>query len=208
MISKIINAVELGGILMYPLLILGLVALAITIDKILLYKRLAKLPKNLADLIENHEFSCQEFEENIKNLPSKNYYYMFFTVILKNRNKPIWFLESSAVDKAKLIEKSLNSSLWILETITTVAPLLGLLGTIIGMMDSFKLIGDDTLINPSGVTAGVAEALIATACGLVIAVISLFSFNYFSRQSDEVLDEMERLGTRIIDNIRLSTNLL
>jgi len=208
MISKIIKAVELGGILMYPLLILGLVALAITIDKILLYKRLAKLPKNLADLIENHEFSCQEFEENIKNLPSKNYYYMFFTVILKNRNKPIWFLESSAVDKAKLIEKSLNSSLWILETITTVAPLLGLLGTIIGMMDSFKLIGDDTLINPSGVTAGVAEALIATACGLVIAVISLFSFNYFSRQSDEVLDEMERLGTRIIDNIRLSTNLL
>lgn len=207
MISKIINAVELGGILMYPLVILGIVALAITIDKILLYKNLVKLPKKLSDLIENHEFSWQEFEENIKNLSSKNYYYMFFTVILMNRNKPIWFLESSAADKAKLIEKSLNSSLWILETITTVAPLLGLLGTIIGMMDSFKLIGDDALINPSGVTAGVAEALIATACGLVIAVISLFSFNYFSRQSDQVLDEMERLGTRIVDNIRLSTNL-
>lgn len=203
MISEIINIMELGGILMYPLLILAVVALAIIIDKILLYKKLVKLPKDLLELIETYDFSWQELEEKIKNLSPKNYYHVFFNVIVKNRTKPIWWLESRAADEAKLIEKSLNGALWILETITTVAPLLGLLGTIVGMMNSFKLIGEDTLINPTGVTAGVAEALIATAFGLVIAVISLFAFNYFSRQTDQVLDEMERLGTRIVDHIRL-----
>jgi biopolymer transport protein ExbB len=92
----------------------------------------------------------------------------------------------------------------VLETIVTAAPLLGLLGTIIGMMHSFKLIGNKGLVDPTGVTGGVAQALIATALGLFIALIALFAFNFFSRQQSQVLDEMERLGTRLVDNIRMS----
>jgi biopolymer transport protein ExbB len=91
----------------------------------------------------------------------------------------------------------------VLETIVTVAPLLGLLGTIAGMMDSFKLIGNSGLVDPAGITGGVAQALIATAVGLVIAVLSLFSFNFFSSRQSHTVDEMERLGTRLIDHIRL-----
>jgi biopolymer transport protein ExbB len=54
------------------------------------------------------------------------------------------------------------------------------------------------------VTAGVAQALIATALGLFIAVVALFAFNFFSRRQSQVLDEMERLGTRMVDNIRMA----
>jgi biopolymer transport protein ExbB len=71
------------------------------------------------------------------------------------------------------------------------------------MMTSFKLIGENSLVNPVGITGGVAEALIATGFGLFIAIFSLFAFNYFSRRQDQVLDELERLGTRIIDHIKL-----
>jgi biopolymer transport protein ExbB len=100
-------------------------------------------------------------------------------------------------NQAKKIEKKLNSFLWFLETIITAAPLLGLLGTIIGMMSSFKLIGENDLVNPVGITAGVAEALIATAYGLIIAIFSLFAFNYFSQKKDEILDEIEHFSNKI-----------
>lgn len=202
-LEQTINATKLGGVIMYPLIILFIMAIALIIDKILIYKKLVKLPKDLLELIETYGFSWNELEEKLKNLPSQNYYRRFFSVISQNKSRPIWWLESRAGDEVKLIEKSLAGGLWILETIVTVAPLLGLLGTIAGMMDSFKLIGDDTLINPTGVTAGVAQALIATAFGLGIAIFSLFAFNYFSRRQDQFLDELERLGTRMTDHIRL-----
>jgi biopolymer transport protein ExbB len=202
-IEQTINATKLGGVIMYPLIILFIMAIALIIDKILIYKKLVKLPKDLLELIETYGFSWNELEEKLKNLPSQNYYRRFFLVISQNKSRPIWWLESRAGDEVKLIEKSLAGGLWILETIVTVAPLLGLLGTIAGMMDSFKLIGDDTLINPTGVTAGVAQALIATAFGLGIAIFSLFAFNYFSRRQDQLLDELESLGTRMTDHIRL-----
>ena len=187
----------------YPLLILGIIALALIIDKIFFYKKLAKLPKELLDLIETYGFSWSELESLLARLPEQNSYRKFFSVILTNRQKPAWWIESRAADESHLIEKNLNSGMWILETIVTAAPLLGLLGTIVGMMSSFKLIGQDGLVNPTGVTGGVAEALIATALGLFIAIFSLFAFNYFSRRQDQVLDEMERLGTRMIDHIKL-----
>ena len=202
-IEQTINTTKLGGVIMYPLIILFIMAIALIIDKILIYKKLVKLPKDLLELIETYGFSWNELEEKLKNLPSQNYYRRFFLVISQNKSRPIWWLESRAGDEVKLIEKSLAGGLWILETIVTVAPLLGLLGTIVGMMDSFKLIGDDTLINPTGVTAGVAQALIATAFGLGIAIFSLFAFNYFSRRQDQLLDELESLGTRMTDQIRL-----
>jgi len=71
------------------------------------------------------------------------------------------------------------------------------------MMHSFKVIGGNGLVDPTGVTGGVAQALIAPALGLLIAIVALFAFNFFSRRQAQALDEMERLGTRLIDNIRL-----
>jgi biopolymer transport protein ExbB len=111
-------------------------------------------------------------------------------------------VESRAAKEARLIEKSLKRGLWVLETIVTGAPLLGLVGTIVGMMDSFKLIGGSGLVNPTGITGGVAQALIATTLGLIIALIALIAFNFFSHLQSRTIDEMERLGTDLIDHIR------
>ncbi|MCE1243940.1 MAG: MotA/TolQ/ExbB proton channel family protein [Oryzomicrobium sp.] len=123
--------------------------------------------------------------------------------MVANRGQPAWWVESRAGDEAQIIEKTLSRGLWVLETIVTAAPLLGLLGTITGMMHSFNLIGAGGLVDPTGVTGGVAQALIATALGLFIAILALFAFNFFSRRQSQALDEMERLGTRLVDNIRL-----
>lgn len=191
--------------MMIPLSILCIFATALIIDKILFYKKFLQLPQSLLILVETYGFNWDALETQLKNLPAENSYRKFLTVILQNKKRPTWWIESRANDEAKLIEKKLASGLWILETVITAAPLLGLLGTIVGMMTSFKLIGENSLVNPVGITGGVAEALIATGFGLFIAIFSLFAFNYFSRRQDQVLDELERLGTRVVDHIKLDS---
>ncbi len=200
------NAIEVlkhGGAVIYPLLALALAALVVMLDKILVYRRHARLPESLRELVETYGFDWAELDRRLADLGPRNYFGRFFRVIMDNRAKPAWWVESRAGDEAQQIEKSLGRGMWILDTVVTAAPLLGLLGTIFGMMQSFKLMGPDALVNPSGVTAGVAEALIATAVGLLIALVALFGFNYLTRLQARMLDEMERLGTRLVDHIRL-----
>jgi len=196
-------AIKLGGIIVLPLSLLAIIAMAIMFEKAFVYWRYARLPLDLLGIVETYGFAWEELEKRLYGLNDSHYYRRFFKVVIANRNRPAWWTESRAADEAQLIEALLARRLWVLETIVTAAPLLGLMGTIVGMMDSFKIIGGSGIVNPTGVTGGVAQALIATAIGLLIALISLFGFNYFSRAQAQIIDEMERLGTRLIDHIRL-----
>lgn len=198
-----VDVLKHGGAIIYPLLALALAALVVMLDKAIVYRRHARLPEALRQLVETYGFDWTELDRQLTALGSRNYFGRFFRVIMENRTKPAWWVESRAGDEAQQIEKSLGRGMWVLDTVVTAAPLLGLLGTIFGMMQSFRLIGPDGLVNPGGVTAGVAEALIATAVGLLIALVALFGFNYLTRQQAQMLDEMERLGTRLLDHIRL-----
>ena len=201
--QEALQALKFGGAMVYPLLVLAILALVITIDKLFVYWRFVRLPQGLLELVETYGFAWTDLDRDLAALAPGNYYARFFRVIMDNRGKPAWWVESRAGDEAQLIEKALSRGLWVLETVVTAAPLLGLLGTITGMMHSFNLIGGNGLVDPTGVTGGVAQALIATALGLFIAIIALFAFNFFSRRQAQALDEMERLGTRLVDNIRL-----
>jgi biopolymer transport protein ExbB len=203
-ITEALQAMKFGGVTIYPLLALAVLALVIIIDKVYLYWRYIQFPSTLSGLIETYGFTWEKLENELAVLTPNNYYARFSRIILDNRDKPVWWLESRASDEAQIIEEGMGRGMWVLETIVTGAPLLGLLGTITGMMHAFNLIGGSGLVDPSGVTGGVAQALIATAFGIFIAVFALFGFNFFSRRQVQVLEKMERLGTRIIDNIRLS----
>jgi biopolymer transport protein ExbB len=202
-IQEALQALKFGGAVVYPLLALAILALVITIDKMFVYWRYVRLPRTLLALVETYGFAWSDLERDLTELGPSNYFGRFFRVIMENRGKPAWWVESRAGDEAQLIEKTLSRGLWVLETVVTAAPLLGLLGTITGMMHSFQLIGGKGLVDPTGVTGGVAQALIATALGLFIAIIALFAFNFFSRRQSQALDDMERLGTRLLDNIRM-----
>ncbi|MCL6628192.1 MAG: MotA/TolQ/ExbB proton channel family protein [Armatimonadetes bacterium] len=94
----------------------------------------------------------------------------------------------------------LHKRLSILDTIITIAPLLGLLGTVTGMIRAFHVISTKTgLGTPTAITGGVAEALIATATGLAIAICTLVGYNYLTEKAKVIISDMETYGTRLVN---------
>jgi biopolymer transport protein ExbB len=202
-LSSALAALKVGGAMIYPLVVLAILATAIVLDKTYLYAKRTRLPSSVVGVIETFGFNWKDLEKQLGAVDQRNYLRRFIGIISESRARPAWWVESRAADEATYIEKALGRWLWILETIVTAAPLLGLLGTITGMVRSFSLFGDKGLVDPGGVTGGVAEALVATAVGLFVALIALFAFNFFSNRQAQFMDEMERLGTRLVDHIRL-----
>ncbi len=198
------DSLRYGGAMVYPLLVLGVLAIAIILDRTVAYFRCLRLPARARQSGRNLWLRLGRVGKTARHGSDREALTGgFCKVIADNRSEPAWWVESRAGDEAGLIEKVLNRGLWLLETVVTAAPLMGLLGTITGMMAAFNVIGSSGLVAPHEVTAGVAQALIATALGLFIALISLFGFNFFSRMQSHALDRMERLGSRLVDHIRL-----
>jgi len=202
-LNSFIAALRVGGVVMVPLLALAVVAAVVILEKLFVFAARTRLPSGVLAVVETYGFPWEDLEARLARVDRRNYFRRFFEVIIEHRGQPAWWIESRATEEASLIEQSLGRWLWTLETIVTAAPLLGLLGTISGMIRAFKLFGAEGLVDPRGVTGGVAEALIATAVGLFIALVALFAFNYFSHRQAQVMDELEQLGTRLVNYIRL-----
>jgi biopolymer transport protein ExbB len=108
---------------------------------------------------------------------------------------------------ADLIEETIllqapriDRSLWLLDTIVTLGPLLGLLGTIVGIFEAFKVLGAaDTA--PTKVTGGVAEALIATAAGLFVAILGLVFFNGLNNRVRLIMHQMEAIKVMLVNRL-------
>lgn len=202
-LSAALAGLRAGGVFIYPLLAVGLIGIACIVDRLYMFSRHARLPAALAEHLDDPRFAWEKFRHLLAEAPSHSDFVGFFKVIVDNAEHPVWWIETRAADQAALAERRLDQGLWILETVVTAAPLLGLLGTISGMIGAFRLFGGSGAVDPAAVTGGVAEALIATAIGIGIALAALTAYNFFSHRRARVLDEMERLGTRLIDRIRL-----
>ena len=136
--SELFLAVRLGGWVIYPLTVLAVAGLAIILDKAYSLHRFARIPARIDQLIEAPVVDFAQTRAQIVALPERHALRSFAAPILDGGNAPIWWVESRAETAAQHIERALNRGLWLLETIVTAAPLLGLLGTIIGMMQDRK----------------------------------------------------------------------
>ena len=87
----------------------------------------------------------------------------------------------------------LRRGLSVLDTTITVAPMLGILGTVTGIINTFNMLNDQGIVNPAGATAGIAEALITTAAGLIVAIACLFPFNFLVAQLKRRTTELEQI---------------
>ncbi len=99
----------------------------------------------------------------------------------------------------RVVERRLDRGMAVLDTVITAAPLLGILGTVLGIIDSFELLSSRSVQDPLAVTGGVAEALITTASGLVVALIVIFPYNSFRTLISDRLGEVEHEMRRHLD---------
>jgi Biopolymer transport proteins len=189
------------------LTILAILAVAIAFERSYVFLRFGQMPGTLPD---THEIaapgSALDWAGRLKDASSQNAFRRMSAPWTPDPSVPLWLREAKAQSVASQIERDMSKGFWVLETIVTAAPLLGLLGTIVGMMHSFQLFGGDGLVDPGGVTGGVAQSLVATAIGLVVALFALFAFNYFSRRLERLMDELESFANARLSEIRLATS--
>jgi biopolymer transport protein ExbB len=182
-----------GGPLMWPLLACSCIALAVVLERILFWIRFAlkydrKTISLLFDLAEKGDF-----EEAVRDSEkSKCRICYVLRTALAHRNYGLEeCLEGAAMHE---IEET-RRGLMVLDTVITLSPLLGILGTVSGIITSFDLLGEMGLQDPKAVTGGIAEALITTAAGLTIAIISLIPYNIFIRKTEKLTASLEKTST-------------
>jgi biopolymer transport protein ExbB len=181
-----------GGPVMVPLLACSIISLAVTIERFMFWRRITSREpvEELLQKVERHDFKPALELGRRSDLPVAR----VLAAGLAHRNP---FLSKALEVAAQAEIPILKKRLTILDTIITLAPLLGLLGTITGMISSFGIMSEAGLGRPHAVTGGVAEALIATAAGLLIAILTLIPYNYFSNRAERELEEIEYYASRL-----------
>jgi biopolymer transport protein ExbB len=203
--TNILAAVRVGGWVIYPLTVLAVLAVAIVLDRAYVFLRFGRLPPGIQAAHDIQKVgSTIHLDNGLNHAASQNAFRRMNAPWLPDPSIPLWLREANAQSVASQIERDMSKGFWVLETIVTAAPLLGLLGTIVGMMHSFQLFGGTGLVDPAGVTGGVAQSLVATAIGLVVALFALFAFNYFSRRLERLMDELESFANARLGEIRLA----
>jgi len=184
-----------GGPIMYPLLICSIIALTVIIERTIFwigedYRRDQGLVNEVLSLAERGNWEAVR----VRVGNSKDFIIRILVAGILHREFSIAkAMETAASDELGRMRQYLS----ILDTIITVSPLLGIFGTVIGIILSFEILGSAGIEEPQAVTAGIAQALITTASGLGIAILSLFPYNYFNSRVEKAATSIEKYATSL-----------
>jgi biopolymer transport protein ExbB len=185
----------LGGPIMWPLLVASIVALTVVFERLyfIIQQRRQHDPTTVERMLTSAEKGDFKAAHDI-GAKSHGYVAKALTHALGHRD--ISF--SNALLHASSVElQRFNRGISVLDTIVTLAPLLGLLGTVTGMIRAFSLLGASELGAPTAITGGIAEALIATAFGLIIAMVALLPFNFLNARLEQARQEIENAAAQL-----------
>ena len=198
--SSAIHFIQAGGVVMYPLLALSIAAIIIIVERLLAYREFGSLAPGLLALVIS---LCRDgkYDEALRKCHGRSGpIAACLTEVLKRHTQPIREIERVVEETGQDYFIKLERLLPILDTTTTIAPLLGLLGTIVGMIGAFNAIAaQQQRGNVDSVLAGVGQALYATATGLVIAVVCFAAYNYFAARLRTITAETEQAATKLIN---------
>jgi|TARA_E500000178_G_C16949559_1_gene720566 biopolymer transport protein ExbB len=190
-----------GGPFMWPLLACSVLIITISIERSwFLQNRLVSpkgLPNQIINLVKNDMMSTKQAHE-ISSLSSLGF---LLINCLKYKDLKRDNLESKIEEKAIEVKYSLERYLSVLGTVATISPLLGLLGTVVGMITAFTGLTENTGANPDLLAAGISQALITTAFGLFIAVPGLVLHKYFEQKVNYLLINLQKEVSGFIDVI-------
>jgi biopolymer transport protein ExbB len=191
--------VQAGGWLMIPILLCSVVAAAISVERFWTLRAEQVAPRNLLaqvwTWIKNNEMDNRRLREVKSGSPLGQILAAGITSHRRGRDVMKESIEEVANHVVHELERYLNT----LGTVAAITPLLGLLGTVIGMIKVFTAIQLEGTGNAAVLAGGISEALITTAAGLTVAIPSLFFYRYFQRKVDELVIYMEQEALKLVE---------
>jgi biopolymer transport protein ExbB len=199
--------VRAGGLMMWPIILCSVVAAAIILERLWTLQDRRVLPPELTrrvwQLIEGNQIT----EPMIHALEQNSPLGKLLAVGLLNRHRPRTMLMERLEDTGRHVVHELERYLNTLGTIAGVSPLLGLLGTVTGIIKAFNAIEAGGAGDPRALSGGIAEALVATAAGLCVAIPSLFAYRYLRGRVERIVVAMEKDSIRLADAVEAADRL-
>lgn len=196
-LSKCLSLFHKGGPVMYLLILCSLAVVAISTERFLYYRTISTdgqaFLNKLKPLLERQRVT--EAVQLCEQMPKVVCQVAIEGLNAYRRGSDV---ESALESASQLDAAKLRESLNYLSAIVTLAPLFGLLGTVIGMINSFSVFNVQSG-QPMAITGGVGEALVATATGLSVAVMALISHTYFSHRLDKLITDMEQVSATVVN---------
>jgi biopolymer transport protein ExbB len=190
-----------GGIVMVPIILCSILAVAITLERLWTLREQRVVPTELTDKVwqwvENRALSDKQVMALQQHSPLGSVLAAGLANRHRDRSVMIQAIEDAGRHLAHDMERFLNT----LGTIAAVSPLLGLLGTVTGMIRTFKAITVAGVGNPTAMAGGIAEALITTAAGLLVAIPALFAYRYLRGRVDALVIQMEKESIKLVQAI-------
>lgn len=191
----LIEWMEKGGPVMVPLLIVSVVALTVVAERFLFWLELGRNqnPAGLQRILD--AASAGRIEESVAL--GQRLQHPVARVLVRGLEQAGGSVSSALELQVQEELRLMRRNLGILETLITLAPLLGIYGTITGIIRAFGFLAGAGIPDPQLVAAGIAEALITTAAGLTIAILAIPPYNFFSAKTEQVAHEVERHATHL-----------
>jgi biopolymer transport protein ExbB len=190
-----------GGWLMAPILLCSTLALAIIIERFWSLRRNVVVPQGVGEMVEDWAARQELDVRRLNQLRAQSALGRVLAAALLNRNRPREVIKEAVEDTGRHVVHELERFLNTLGTIAGIAPLLGLLGTVIGMIRVFSAIMLHGVGNANELAGGISEALITTAAGLTVAIPSYFFYRYFTGMVAEYVISMEARAISLIEII-------
>lgn len=187
-----------GGPVMWPILLASVIAAAIILERLWTLQRKRVIPRELTDrvwkLVETRTLTERHIEALARNSPLGR----VLAAGLANRSQGREIMKEVIEDTGRHVVHELERFLNPLGTIAAISPLLGLLGTVTGMIQAFEAITSQGVGDPQVLSGGIGEALITTAAGLIVAIPALIGYRYLRGLVDFLVVEMEKEAMKLV----------
>ena len=191
--------IQKGGYLMYPIALCSIFALGIFLERLWTYGRVRQEFRGLAHQIEPLVAKGHNDEAvavcHKSGTPLAQVFLAALRVAGRSRDQIKAVVEETGRREAAPLQRFLG----MMGTIATISPLLGLLGTVLGMIRAFNVIASQGMGTPATLGAGISEALITTAAGMTVAIPVILAHRYLSAKLDQLMIEMEEYSLRLVD---------
>ena len=196
-----LEIVQAGGWLMLPIVVCSIIAAAIILERLWSLQPKRVLPVNLAVQVKEWVHNDQLDPEHLQSLHESSPLGQMLATGLANRRAPRELIKESIEDVGRHTVHELERYLHALGTIAAISPLMGLLGTVIGMIKVFAAITASGVGNPGVLAGGISEALITTAAGLCVAIPALIGYRYLRARVDALVVQMEKETIKFLETV-------